>query len=1802
MSIQKIVIKGIKQEIVPDTASPDDIIELRESYIIGGNVRGLTEMHPVDLKENDFVELVFNDDTTWYCNTDTIDEVFPEAATAKRSGEVVFEVPTSLTSGDVDRGIVGDVLLKGLNIFTKKAIANVDDKVREAAANLEKKQLDNTSGLYRIDRNFQLQEFASSQSDKPFLLFLHGTASSTKSSFGELLNTDLWKFIHDNYGSNVLAFQHESLTKSPLQNVLELVKQLPQNSFLDLISHSRGGLVGDTLARFSNNNGSNKGFDENEIAYLAKEGNRKDDLTNIEAIKKELLNKKITVNKFIRVACPSQGTTLASKRMDHFFNVTFNIIGIAGGIIANPVYNAFKSLIATVIDSKNKVDVLPGLEAMNPESAFIKVLNSPGSNVVLDQPLLVISGNCKTKLNLKALLIIVSKLFYLKDNDLVVNTGSMYYGSKRQSPVQFLFDDATDVDHFHYFKNKTTNDGILKALQSTGTTLVPGFSFLQQASLTGVDRNVLLNLDGGQVFSDTVTGTKPIVILLPGIMGSNLSNDEHPIWINYLKFLSGGLEKLDIKYTDVTASSIVSTSYKKLVKFLSADYDVVTFPFDWRLQLNKVASSLNDKINKLLSYHQPVKIIGHSMGGVLVRDFILTYPDTWKKLNESKGFKLLFLGAPLGGSFRIPFVFMGKDAIIDKLGKIDLFHTKKGLLSMFSKMPGLLSLLPLTTDAENDFANIDTWKAMIAPLGDWPVPQSADLKEFQKYRDNIISSMDSIDYSNIIYVAGRDASTPCGYTIEKTNRGDELVFLSTAEGDQSVTWESGIPKKMIADNSVYYVNVSHGALANEPEIFKGISEIIATGSASSMSKIRPEIRGVKKTFKSPEQHDFDVSAEGVTNTLLGLDTSKEETKEKPAIRISISNGDLKYASYPLLAGHFLNDGILNAEKEIDKNMGLALSEMHKLAIYPGDIGSSEIFIQNKNNFNGAIIIGLGESGSLTAYQLTQTVEQGVCKYLLNLGRKDGDNTNFKNVKGNAGLSSLIIGSGYGGLSIENSIRAIMQGIQNANNKIKKLRPENVQAIQNLEFIELYEDAALSSFYSLSRIEKEENSFLRIEKDSQKIRKLLGSKKRIESQTTEGWWNRITVQLEKNENASSKIRSLLFNASTGGARELQRRLKSNPQIIEQIIDDISAKNLWSPELARTVFELLIPNDFKEQLTRQCNINWILDKNTASYPWELLQDKSTEAKPLCINAGMIRQLATQDDRMQINPVSKKTALVIGDPFLDGYVIQLPGAYAEAEMVSATFTDNDFKAQLILRGSAPDIIKSLFSGSYKIIHLAGHGMFNPDDPDTSGMVIGKGVYLTTAEIAQMSTTPELVFVNCCFLGKTDGVAEELYRSRYKLAANIGTQLIENGVKAVVVAGWAVDDAAAMEFTKVFYNNMFEGSGFGDAVQKARKTIYDNYHTVNNTWGAYQCYGDPFYKFDNRVKQYKEFIPTYIIAQEAEIALYNLHNEMDLGHYAESDILTRLIAISQAVDKAELRNAEITGMEAIIYADLYLYDMALARFQSLFAMEKANFSVTTLEKYCNVRAKSIVGDLIKKLDENKEAIKQKNGAKALKDTVAERKKHSNEIDAVIKDLEMLLNISETSERLSLLGSTYKRRAFISMDDKEKDFAASAYYYRQAHNSPGNNNKAYTLSNWLEMESILVSLNNRKWGDGISFGKNNYNLLSSATAIKELQSLKDSLVANTANMDYWTFLQGVNIDLCQLVIEPSSAIDNKAWEDVLLSYVKTWSMAGTKGNKEAEIEHLDLLIDGLSQSKKRDVAKLRKMVEGLKGELVKIT
>lgn len=1777
MEFKEINIPGEKVNVDEKIKNEEstELLTIREYFVFKETTRGETvPSTTVKLNQDDIVEFHFDDDTVWICDPTTFDELFPEAAEQVKSrGDSGFVLPTELLREDQQRGGgLKKIFLKVLKIFSKNNLGNIipagttaKEFIGKKAGELEAKLLTFGTGLFKIDRNFNLKA-ETIKDDATYLLFLHGTAASTQQSFGALKpkdgsETEVWKFIFDTYKDNVLAYEHETLTKSPLKNVAELVKQLPEKATLHLLSQSRGGLVGDILSRFCIDNPSAKGFSADEKNFLRK-SDRLDDIRLIEEIENTMLGKSITIEKFIRVASPANGSTLASKRLDIYLNVIFNLIGLALAQVTSPaLYFAFKDLLAAVLETKDDPEILPGMEIQNPKSPFNQMLNNAKPEAIITTPLLIIAGNNQFGFKWQAIKTVLAKLFFLDHNDLIVNTESMYNGAKRAvGHVQYYFDNNPDVSHFRYFTNESTRGALLLALKNDGKTTIPGFTPLTNRNFTDQEvRNIELRLTKGEVIRNAVSGKKPIVVLLPGIMGSNLSVNEEQIWINFQGFLQGRLTSLknsDDNNIHIKATSLVGAAYKKIADYLATDYDVVTFPFDWRVKMETSALLLNSKLIELMQFNQPIKLIGHSMGGVLIRDFILNHSETWEKLNSSKDFRLLFLGSPLKGSFRIPAVLFGQDSLINMLDMIDVSNSQKDLLQVFSRFSGILSLLPLSTDNGNDFAKLQTWETMREAFGDtnWPLPDQKLLNEFRQYRDNINRSSSNLDFTNAVYIAGqsrKNNETISGYEIETRNTffgpRVKLQFLATKEGDESVTWETGIPQKMIEAGTVYYSDVPHGELANDDKLFAAITDILKDGVTSRLKKTRPALRAIEKEFKSRAVFDFDTSPTGVETNLLGLGTDQDrfKTGEVPIV-VTVSNGHLKYAAYPLLLGHFQNDGILSAEGAVNKYLDNELSRRLSLGIYPGPVGSSESIEANTaKKFKGTIIVGLGIQGELNEFRLINTIEQGISRYLADLNVKSFSKNDQERKR--IGISALLVGSGYGGLGIDDSVRAILLGVQKANAKIRKQYTEAPLTIEALEFIEVYQDRAVACVKAVSIIEKEQTTTLNITRSSNKINSIQGWKDRLPIEDTRDWWTRVNVR--GNEEQGNKKRGLHFSISTDAARVENRSMPLESDVLFRMLDKLSVKDDWSPELARAIFELLIPNDFKEVMKRQNNISWQLDKFTAAFPWELLQDAVSNAKPLSVNAGMIRQLSTQDFRKVVNSVTLAQAIVIADPILDSPGNQLPAALEEGKKVTELLASQRYAVESLLGTRDDEIILKLFSKDYKIVHLAGHGIFNADLSKSSGMVIGPDSYLTPALIDQMSGVPELVFVNCCYLGQIDIQTKNLNKNQYKLAANIGTQLIEIGVKAVIVAGWAVNDSAALDFAEKFYAQMFAGSSFGDAIRKAREFVYENYGIRNNTWGAYQCYGDPFYKLTSEQNKQSAVSFDFAIPEEAEIELINMRNQLETSDYDPEEFTRKMGAVETGVKQANIRSGRITELLALLYSGLGMYKDATEKFKLLCNEEKATFSFSAFEQYCNTRAKYNLQEVRKG---------------KLTKTVA-----ITELQIVIEDLKGLSRFGNTNERMNLLGSTYKRLAGISDEaNKQKMYEESAVFYRKAFENPDNEKRYYPLTNWLSIENALVLAGTRNWGNNKA---NDYQLPKKKDAIEFLKKeLKQEEERLRDEMIYWDWLTNANLKLCLLLLGDSKT----SYDDVHQAYIEVWTFIGHKGNRIAEIEHLEFLED----------------------------
>jgi hypothetical protein len=267
-------------------------------------------------------------------------------------------------------------------------------------------------------------------------------------------------------------------------------------------------------------------------------------------------------------------------------------------------------------------------------------------------------------------------------------------------------------------------------------------------------------------------------------------------------------------------------------------------------------------------------------------------------------------------------------------------------------------------------------------------------------------------------------------------------------------------------------------------------------------------------------------------------------------------------------------------------------------------------------------------------------------------------------------------------------------------------------------------------------------------------------------------------------------------------------------------------------------------------------------------------------------MVRQLRTPVFRSQPAHPQRATALVVGNPRVGSPEFpDLPGASAEARTVAQILRARGMGVTEAIGQDAERVLGALHQDAWRVLHLAGHGVHeyaltSRDDAapqKVSGMVIGEGVFLTPGDVAQMREVPELVFLNCCHLGSVAAAAGE-GSDRVALAANLAVQFIEMGVRAVVAAGWAVDDAAARDFAAHFYERMLAGEGFGEAVRSAREHIWDRYPDAN-TWGAYQCYGEPAFRLNPSIETYRPAPPpAYLAPAELVADLDNLRSRAQI------------------------------------------------------------------------------------------------------------------------------------------------------------------------------------------------------------------------------------------------------------------------------------------------------------------------------------
>ena len=1205
------------------------------------------------------------------------------------------------------------------------------------------------------------------------------------------------------------------------------------------MTHSRGGLIGELLCR-SGRTDSQTLFDTDDENLMV------EDKAALSELSKLLKEKEIKVTRFVRVASPTRGTTLASKRFDRYLEIILNVIA---KVLPPGPGNIFGVLADLLLDFKKQganPEAMPGLAAMDPESNFIRMINR--EDVKVDADLTVIAGDVEKNNLAGRLAIFFTDLFYFDDHDLVVQTPAMYGGPTRKVG-RYFFDQGPEVNHFHYFSNSKTAEKIREALISeTKDLAAQGFRPLQEAYGKAV-ADVEITARSYQKRSSI---PQPVVYILPGIMGTHLSAGGNRIWMDLLGLTQGKMVDLQISNTNVQPDALVAFAYAGLVEYLSATHEVIPFPYDWRLSILDEAKRLAGAIEaKLKETNQPIRIIGHSMGGLVARAMLGLRPDLWEQMRKREGARFLMLGTPNGGSYMISRLILGQEKTLRMLAMLDIKNSTRDLLEVISRFPGVLQLLPVEDEPWN-FLEASTWDKFPNPGGQhWVKPTQKDLDQAKELQTLLTTEQGMIGADDpIVYVAGYARGAPVAADLDKNH---EVIFRGTNQGDGTVPWATGILPEL-KEGRTYYLNAPHGDLAKRKETFPAIYDLLAIGSTERLPKIPPSYdRGQEENYvlrdEGVEIYPTQIDLE---TFVLGAAPVKYEAPQAKPVRVSVAHGNLSFCSDAVAVGHYEGDSLYSAEKALDHHLNGRLNARHVLGLYPGPEGTVDVVLNDQGEKpGGAIIVGLGQAGDLSPNKLSQAFAMALREYGIKAveNRRVGED-------GEITISTLLIGSGGVGLTVMNSVDAILNGVLQANKSFSMLADTQQPGkdhldyhvrISEVRFIELFKDQAILAARALEPFTHKKEEF----SVNPLLQTLRGGWKRIAYEEPAGWWNRIYIRASESENDT-----LIFTVPTDRARSEESRLGVQRNNVDSLIAQSVRNPNWDENLATAMFELMIPNRLKGSFKDMNNVLFVVDEQAASYPWELLYDRRMGRDlPIVVQAGMIRQFSTATFQETVVDVKNKDVLVVGNPAnLPPNFANLPGAEQEAVLVAAKFKENGYEVWPSIHSEPSSIMVDLFSKDYRVLHLAGHGVYKylyqaPGETprEVTGMVLGNGVFLTANEIRNKMHIPELVFINCCHLGKLSDSHEEDQTGRNefnKFAASLSRELIEMGVKAVVAAGWAVDDAAALSFAEIFYDHLLRGYQFGDAVKAARAEIYEQHGDRTNTWAAYQCYGDPAYR----------------------------------------------------------------------------------------------------------------------------------------------------------------------------------------------------------------------------------------------------------------------------------------------------------------------------------------------------------------------
>jgi hypothetical protein len=282
------------------------------------------------------------------------------------------------------------------------------------------------------------------------LLFIHGTFSNAASAFSGLAASNFFERIAPTYGDRIFAFNHFTISRTPEENALMLLRTLPDKTFnFDVITHSRGGLILRNLVE--------------RTAELGPTARR------------------FSLGRAVLVASPNDGTPLATPtRWQDTVGWIANLLEL---FPENPFTTGAEFVANAIVwMARHASGDLPGLHSMDGAGDLISQLQAPPGPPPDAYSALVANYNPTANV-LQRMLDTGVDQFFGSANDLVVpseggwrvdNSGIPFIPGSRigcYGPGGNLAPDS--VTHVNFFSHQETVDFLVTALMGQPQPLVP---------------------------------------------------------------------------------------------------------------------------------------------------------------------------------------------------------------------------------------------------------------------------------------------------------------------------------------------------------------------------------------------------------------------------------------------------------------------------------------------------------------------------------------------------------------------------------------------------------------------------------------------------------------------------------------------------------------------------------------------------------------------------------------------------------------------------------------------------------------------------------------------------------------------------------------------------------------------------------------------------------------------------------------------------------------------------------------------------------------------------------------------------------------------------------------------------------------------------------------------------------------------------------------------------------------------------------------------------------------------------------